>query len=153
MSPEQKISYALFAAEQVISIFEEEVKDDKRPREAIDAAKEYLKNPTNENRDKCRNSAAAVDAAADEAYVAYHDSAAAGSSYASYHDYHSHASYPASAYAVDAAYQAVDAAYQAVHTASDPDRFHLSSAQPDMKVKILSYGYKLLTTNQGTKQK
>ena len=36
---EQQIKYAIFAAEQVIGIFEEKYPDDKRPRQAIEAAR------------------------------------------------------------------------------------------------------------------
>lgn len=45
-----KIKYAVFAAEQVIGIFEKKYPDDKRPREAIDAAKKAIENDTKENR-------------------------------------------------------------------------------------------------------
>ncbi len=40
------VKLAIYAAEQVISIYEKEYPDDKRPRRAIQAAKKYLKNPT-----------------------------------------------------------------------------------------------------------
>jgi len=57
------IRYAIYAAEQVIDIFEKKYPDDKRPREAIEAAKKYLKNPSKKNKDAA--SAAAYDAASD----------------------------------------------------------------------------------------
>ena len=41
-----KVRYAIFAAEQVIHLFEKKYPDDKRPRKAIEAAKEWLKNPS-----------------------------------------------------------------------------------------------------------
>jgi len=40
------IWYVVYGAEQVIDIFEKKYPDDKRPREAIEAAKKYLKNPS-----------------------------------------------------------------------------------------------------------
>jgi hypothetical protein len=59
MTKKQYVAYAIYAAEQVIDIYEKKYPDDKRPRNAIEAAKEYLKNP-------CKNtkSAAAYAAAA-----------------------------------------------------------------------------------------
>lgn len=65
MTHPQQIRYAIYAAEKVIKIFEEEYPDDNRPREAIRAAKRYLKNPTKKN----ANAADAADAA-DAAYAA-----------------------------------------------------------------------------------
>lgn len=44
------VRLAIFAAEQVIDIYEKKHPTDKRPREAIEAAKAYVKNPTEENR-------------------------------------------------------------------------------------------------------
>ena len=78
----QKIQYAVFAAEQVIGLFEKKYPSDKRPRKAIDAAKEVLKADTAENRQA--------------AYVAYADYSAAYA--AAYDDYS--AAY-AAAYAAD----------------------------------------------------
>src|SRR3990167_1656094 len=46
----QKIQYAVFAAEQVLDIFEKRYPEDKRPRKAIESAKGMLKNDTEENR-------------------------------------------------------------------------------------------------------
>jgi len=43
MTHEQKIMYAIFAAEQVINIYEKKYPTDDRPRKAIEAAKEYLR--------------------------------------------------------------------------------------------------------------
>jgi len=45
------VALAIYAAEQVIDIYEKEYPDDKRPKEAIKAAKRWLKNPTKKNRD------------------------------------------------------------------------------------------------------
>ncbi len=41
---DDKIRYAIFAAELVLDIFEKEFPEDKRPRNAIEAAREYLSN-------------------------------------------------------------------------------------------------------------
>jgi len=45
MSKKQQILYAIYAAEQVLYIFEKAYPEDTRPREAINAAKAYLANP------------------------------------------------------------------------------------------------------------
>lgn len=58
-----KVRYAIYAASLVLHIFEEKYPDDKRPRKAIQAAKKYVKNPTQKN----AADAAAADAAADDA--------------------------------------------------------------------------------------
>ena len=39
----QRVQYAVFAAEQVIQIYEKKYSDNKKPREAIEAAKKCLK--------------------------------------------------------------------------------------------------------------
>jgi hypothetical protein len=44
LSHDKKIQYAIFAAEQVLEIFEKKYPSDQRPRRAIKAAKHYLKN-------------------------------------------------------------------------------------------------------------
>ena len=41
----QCVKYAIFAAEQVLHIFEDKYPEDLRPRKAIEAAKAYLENP------------------------------------------------------------------------------------------------------------
>jgi hypothetical protein len=65
LTKKNKIRYAVYAAEQVLDIFEKRYDSDK-PRKAILAAKKGLKNPSEENRD----AAAAADAAANAAYAA-----------------------------------------------------------------------------------
>ena len=57
MTHEQQIMYAIFAAEQVIGIYEKRYPNDGRPRKAIDAAKGYLKYP-DESYKKAANAAA-----------------------------------------------------------------------------------------------
>ena len=57
MDYKQRIQYAVFAAEQVIELYEKEYPDDKRPREAIEAAKKCIKNPSVENKNAAANAA------------------------------------------------------------------------------------------------
>ena len=64
------VELAIYAAELVIDIFEKEYPNDKRPRQAIEAAKSYVKNPTKEN-------AYASNAASNAAYASYAASNAA----------------------------------------------------------------------------
>jgi len=97
MNKRQKVQYAVFAAELVIEIYENR-HTDSRPREAIEAAKNYLKNPSSKTK-------TAVLAAADAAaYAADAAMAAADAAMAAAHA------------AADAAYAAADvAAYAAAH--------------------------------------
>ena len=70
MTHSQYVSYAVFAAEQVIGIFEKKYPNDNRPRAAINAAQKCIKNPTKKNK-------AAADAAATDAANAAADAATA----------------------------------------------------------------------------
>jgi len=54
---EDSVALAIYSAELVIKNFEKEFPDDKRPREAIKAAKKWLKNPTEENRSAAESAA------------------------------------------------------------------------------------------------
>lgn len=82
MSSAQRERYAIFAAESVVGIYESYYPDDKRPRNAIRAAKKYIKNPcirTKYNAVEADVAAAKASVDADDA-VSY---AAAAASYAS----------------------------------------------------------------------
>lgn len=50
MTRPQYLSYAIFSAEQVIENYEKEYPDDKRPRNAVEAARKVLTGDTEENR-------------------------------------------------------------------------------------------------------
>ena len=81
---EQKIRYAIFAAEQVLSFYENKYPGDKRPRLAIEAAETVLKEDTKTNRVAADDAAdaaydAAYAAAADDAYPAASAAAATAS--------------------------------------------------------------------------
>ena len=71
MTYEQCVAYAIFDAEQVIDLYEKKYPDDKRPRQAIEAAKECLRNPTNKNKAAANAVAYAAHAAYAAAYTAY----------------------------------------------------------------------------------
>ena len=70
MEYKQYVSYAVYAAEQVIDIFEKKYPDDKRPRTAIEAAKKCIKNPSDENKKKAYSAARAAYGASSAAYSA-----------------------------------------------------------------------------------
>ena len=63
----QNVAYAIYAAEQVIKNFEDKYPDDKRPREAIQAAKRYLKHPIERNRSAAESAWSAARSAAESA--------------------------------------------------------------------------------------
>ena len=68
MNYKQYVNYAVFAAEQVIDIYEKQHPDDKCPRNAIEAAKKCIDNPNAENKKAAADDAAA-DADDDAAYA------------------------------------------------------------------------------------
>src|SRR3990167_9357271 len=70
----QKIQYAVFAAEQVLDIFEKRYPEDKRPRKAIESAKKVAEDDSEENRRDSNVAANASYAAALAAHVALADS-------------------------------------------------------------------------------
>jgi hypothetical protein len=61
------VALAIYAAELVIKNFEREFPGDKRPRLAIEAAKAWLKNPTEENRSAAESAARSAWSAAESA--------------------------------------------------------------------------------------
>ena len=123
------VKYAVFAAENVLYIFEKKHPEDSRPREAIEAAKNFISNPNKEN-------AYAAASAADAAYAAYAAAAAnaANAAYAAY----------AAADAANAVYaDAADAVAAAVYNA-----YAAAVADDKLKIKIINYGIELLKKYQ-----
>lgn len=121
MFREQYLQYAIFAAEQVIDIFEKVYSDDKRPRKAIEAARAVLESDTEINRKAATGAAnAAMGGATDSAYSV--------------------------AYAAYAAADAADAAYAAnAETGAENAATDAANAIGDtMLIKILEYGMSLL---------
>ena len=102
MTRPQKVEFAIFAAEQVIAIFEKKYPNDDRPRRAIQAAKDWRANPSVANEEACVLARRAAAAAADAAACAAYAYAGACAAYAAY----------------DAAYAAYAAAYAAAYTAA-----------------------------------
>ena len=73
------VEIAIGCAERVLPIYEKSNPKDKRPRLAIEAAINYLKCPSDANRELCKSGADAAYAAA-----AYADAAAAADAYVAY---------------------------------------------------------------------
>jgi len=112
----QNVMFAIYAAEQVIDIFEKEYAEDKRPRASIETAKRWLTGEATEA--ECR---VAADAAYYAAYASAYAASYAASSAASAAAYAAYASYAYASYAAASA-----AAYAA------------------MREKIIAYGLILL---------
>ena len=149
LNKKQKIEYAVFSAEQVIDIFEKKYPDDKRPRNAIEAAKKCLLHDTVENRlaanaaadaaTYAANAAAdaavdAADAAADADYAAAYAAAYTAADAA---DAATYAAYAAAYADYAAAYANYAAAYAAAYTAAN------AAGLKEMRAKILEYGLRL----------
>jgi hypothetical protein len=77
MERKQYLQYAVFAAEQVIDLFEREYPSDERPRKAIEAVRRCIEDDSPENRDAAWAARAAGDAAGDAAWAARAAGAAA----------------------------------------------------------------------------
>ena len=130
MEYKQYVSYAVFAAELVIDIFEKEFPDDKRPRTAIEAAKKCIKNPSDENKKKAYSAARAADSASLAAWSA--SSAEWGA-------------YSAADWAVWAAYWVACAADSAADSAACAAKATArATANAKILKKTLKYGIKLL---------
>ena len=142
-----KVHYAIYAAEQVIDIYEKKYPADSRPRKAIEAAKTWTKNPAADAADAAAAAAAAAgdagDAAAadagDDAFAAAAAAAAAGDAGA------------AAAYSDDDAFAAAyaddadDAGAAAAAAAAGDD------ARYNMRKKIIVNGLILLHNQEAQK--
>ena len=159
MTYDQYVSYAVYAAEQVIDIYEKKYPDDKRPREAIEAAKRCI----GLKGDAAWAARAAGDAARDAAgaaawtaagtaawaaaWAAARDAAgaaawdAAGAAWAAARAARAAAGAAAGDAAWDAAWAAARAARAARAAAGDAA---WAAAEEQMKIKILEYGLSLL---------
>jgi hypothetical protein len=128
ISKENRIRYAIYAASHVIKIYEDKYPSDTRPRDAINAAKRYLKTQTEKNR-------AAANAASYAAYAAANVASYAASNAASNAAY---AAYAAANAAANAASNAAYAAYAAANAA-------YAASNAAMKKNIICYGLRLLS--------
>ena len=131
MERKQYIQYAIFAAEQVIDIYEKQIPDDKRPRLAIEAARRCLIDDS----DAAWAAGDAARAAGDAARAAGDAAWAAGD-----------AAWAAGAAAWDAVWDAAwAAAWDAARAAAwDAAR---AATRAEMQKIILDYGISLLETS------
>jgi len=120
LTKKQNIAYTCYSAKQVLKNFEKEYPNDKRPREAINAALKCIKNNTAKNRNAARN---AADSAAKSAWSARNaaDSAAKSAE--------------RSAWSAWSAARSADSATRSAAWSTD------SAA---LKKKIINYGIELL---------
>ncbi len=136
MNKNQAARYAIFAAEQVIDIYEGKYTD-KRPRNAIEAAKAYLKNPSKKTK------AYAADAGYAATYAAGYAATYAATYAAGYAATYAaaaatYAAAAATGYdAAAAATYAADAADAAGYAAADA--YAAGAERRKMKAKILKY--------------
>jgi len=112
------VSYAVFAAEQVLPFYEKKYPNDDRPRKAIEAAKKCIDNPSDENKEVAR-AAVVVEVAAVEA-----------------------AAWAAAAAAVVEVAAWAAAAARAAAAAAEEEAG--ADAKQKLQLKILEYGMKLL---------
>jgi hypothetical protein len=130
MTTENCQKYAIFAAKQVIQIYEKKYPRDSRPRQAIEAAEKYLNEPTEDNKNAAYAAAAAADA------TAYAAAAAAD------------AAADAAGAAADSAYAAASsahAAYAAAHAADAAvDAATWAAPRRKIQLEIINYGLNLL---------
>jgi len=161
MTYKQYVSYAIFAAEQVIDIFERKYPEEKRPREAIKAAKKCLSSPTKNNKSAAAHTAhtahtayAAADAVhADAAYATACAACAACTAHAAYDAAYA-AAYAAcaahAAYAAADVHAAADAAHADAAVATHAAAYAYAAdaaadaARKEMQKKIINYGIKIL---------
>jgi len=151
MSSKDYISYAVFAAENVIDIYEKKYPADKRPREAIEAAKKCIDNPSEKNKaaaNAAANAACAAAYAAAYAACAAACAAAYAAAYAAANAAYA-AAYAAANAAANAAYAAANAANAAYAAANAAYAAYAAAyaANAAMRLKILKYGLRLLKKN------
>jgi len=154
MSEKQRKQFAIYAAEQVLHIFEASHPDDKRPRLAIAAAKKALKSNTKANRDAAYGAACAAACAGAASALAAADYAAPdvagyGAPDAAGADLSLAASYAASAasYAAGAGYTAANStAFAAANAAraAIADTATTACASIAMQEKLIRKAVKLL---------
>jgi len=140
MNYSQYVSYAVFAAEQVIENYEKEFPDDKRPRTAIESAKKCIKNPSDENK---KEAARAANSAVDSASWAADWAASRAADSASL------SAWSADRAADWAASRAADSASLSAWSASSAARATARAAGwAKILKKILKYGIGLLKENK-----
>lgn len=130
MDYKQYVSYAVYAAEQVLDIFQNSYPDDSRPRKTIKAARKCIEDPSERNKADAANYVIAY--VADAATYAADAACCAAN---------------AACCAADAACDAADAAADAADYASIAaacDAADYDAAYDATQIKILQYGLKII---------
>ena len=145
------VMLAVFSARKVLDIYEKKYPGDDRPREAIESAEEWIKNPTKENASYAASSAASYAAAsyAADSYAAASAASsaasAASSAAASAASSAASAAYAAASAASYAAYAAYAASYAASYaSAASYAASYASAASKRVKQDCEKYIYKLI---------
>jgi len=153
MTYQQYVAYAIYAAEQVLAIYEKQYPNKRQPRRAIEAAKACLTNPSPQNKKVAAAAAAAAYAdaavAAADAADAAADAAVAAAAAADAADAVDDADAAADAAdaAADAAVAAADAAADAAAYAAAYAAYAdaaVGSARMTLRHRILEHGIRLL---------
>ena len=142
LTKEDAVRYAVFAAREVLPIFEDKNPHYNRPRAAIESAEAWLANP-------CDETSRAVDAAADAAFAAFAaasaaDAAASAAAYAARAaEFAARAAEFAARAAADAAFAAAYSAFAAAYAARVAEFAARAAACTELKVKLLRYAVEL----------
>jgi hypothetical protein len=142
----QTILYVVFVTELVLDAYEQAKPNDKRPRLAIEAAKQWVKNPTKENRNTAYTAAHDAMAAANDADADDDDDIDAVANAACVA---ANAAFIASCgVADDTAINTPYAANKATHTISHITSYASDAELKKLQLKILTFGRDLL--HEGT---
>jgi hypothetical protein len=121
------VALSIYAAELCIDTFEKEYPEDKGPREAIEAAKKWLKNPTKKNRSAAWSAAESARSAAESAWSAAQSAWSAARS-----------AWSAARSAAESAWSAAQSAWSAARSAAESAWSAAQSAAESALIKKIS---------------
>ena len=141
MNKKQRVQFAVYCAELVIDNFEKEYPDDDWPRKAIEVAKRYINNQTQESAAVCSSSSVISKTNSAAAYAA----AASGTEARSDARFAAAYAADAAAYAAGAAADARSAAVYAARSAANAaDRSAAAAIRSETIYKCAHYGMQIL---------
>jgi hypothetical protein len=144
MNHGQQIQYAIFAAEQVLPLFEKKCPNDDRPRKAIEAAKMVLAADNEDNRGIANAASLAASAYTTEIKAAYRASEFTAEIRAAYIAYAFTAAAAASAAAAAAAVAANEDYAGRNASSADSAAAYAAVSNKDKFLKILNFGKDLI---------
>jgi len=136
MTPQNSVKYAIYCASQVLHICENKFPENKKPREAIEAAQNYLNDPTATNALAAQKAEAAAWAAAAAEAAAWAEAEAAEAAAAE--------AAAAEAAAASAAASAARAIGHPTYTAEYAVRALPEEARSEFRYRISTYALKLI---------